>query len=44
MVAASSSSSDDDLFLGADQEKAPALTRDAASSNAISQRKCSVPS
>jgi len=36
MVAASSSSSKDDLFLGVDQEEAPAPTHDSASSNAVS--------
>jgi hypothetical protein len=44
MVAASSSSSEDDLSLGADHEKAPAPTCDAASSNAVSQRRGGVPS
>jgi len=44
MVAACSSSSEDDLSLGADQEEAPAPTHDAASSSAVSQRKGSVPS
>ncbi|XP_061986794.1 uncharacterized protein LOC133705519 [Populus nigra] len=44
MVAASSSSSKDDLSLGADQEEAPALTCDAASCCAVSQRRGSVPS
>jgi hypothetical protein len=44
MVAASSSSSEDELSLGADQEKAPTLTRDVASSSAVSQRRGSVPS
>jgi hypothetical protein len=38
MVATSSSSSEDDMSLGADQEEAPALTCDAASSSAVSQR------
>jgi len=36
MVAGSSSSSEDDLSLGVDQEKAHALTRDAASSSMVS--------
>ena len=44
MVAASSSSSEDDMFLGADQEEAPALTCDATSSSSVSQRKDGVPS
>jgi len=47
MVAASSSSSDDDISLGASQEEAPtplALSTDAASSSATSQRKGRVPS
>jgi hypothetical protein len=44
MVATSSSSNDDDMSLGADQEEAPTPTRDAASSNAVSQRKGNVPS
>jgi hypothetical protein len=43
-VAASSSSNEDDMSLGADQEEAPAATRDAASSSAVSQRRGSVPS
>jgi hypothetical protein len=44
MVAASSSSSEDDMSLGADQEEALALTRDAASFSAVSQRRDGVPS
>jgi gamma-glutamyltranspeptidase len=44
LVAASSSSSKDDMSLGADQEEAPVPTRDATSSSAISQRRGSVPS
>jgi hypothetical protein len=44
MVAASSSSRDDYLFLSGDQVKAPAPTRDAASSSAVSQRRGGVPS
>jgi len=36
MVAASSSSSEDDLSLGADQEEAPTPTHDVASSSAVS--------
>jgi hypothetical protein len=44
MVAASSSSSEDDFSLGAYQEEAPAPTRDVASSSAVSQRRGSVPS
>jgi len=44
MVAASSSSSEDDISLGADQEEAPVPTRDATSSSAISQHRGSVPS
>jgi hypothetical protein len=36
MVAASSSSSEDNLSLGADQEVAPTPTHDAASSSAVS--------
>ena len=44
MVATSSSSSEDDMFLGADQEEASAPTRDAASSNAVSQHRGGVPS
>jgi hypothetical protein len=44
MVAASSSSSDDDLSLGGDQVEGPASTRDVASSSTIPQRKGCVPS
>jgi hypothetical protein len=44
MVTASSSSSEDDMFLGADQEEAPALTCDATSSSLVSQRRDGVPS
>jgi cytidine deaminase len=44
MVAASSSNSEDDISLGANQEEAPAPSTDAASSSAISQRKGGVPS
>jgi hypothetical protein len=44
MVAASSSSSEDDMSLGADQEKAPTPTRNAASSSADSQCREGVPS
>jgi hypothetical protein len=44
MVAASSSSGEDDLSLGANQEEAPALTRDAASSSVVPQRRDDVPS
>jgi hypothetical protein len=44
MVAASSSSSEDDMSLGADQKEAPTPPRDAASSSAVSQRKGDVPS
>jgi hypothetical protein len=43
-VVASSSSSEDDMSLGADQEDAFAPSTDAASSSAISQRIGSVPS
>jgi len=39
MVATSSSSSEDDMSLGVDQEESPVLTRDAASSRAVSQRR-----
>ncbi|KAJ6951298.1 hypothetical protein NC653_040639 [Populus alba x Populus x berolinensis] len=39
MVATSSSSSEDDMLLGTDQEETPALTRDAASSSAVSQHR-----
>jgi ABC-type iron transport system FetAB permease component len=44
MVAASSSSSEDDLFLGANQKEALVPTRDAAFSNAVSQHRGGVPS
>jgi len=47
MVAASSSSSEDDISLGASQEEAPttpAPSIDAAFSNAISQHRGGVPS
>jgi len=44
MVAASSSCSEDDISLGACQEEAPAPSTDAASSNAVSQRRGGVPS
>jgi hypothetical protein len=44
MVTTSSSSIDDDVLLGANQEKAHAATHDVASSSAIPQRRCSVPS
>jgi hypothetical protein len=44
MVAASSSSSKDEMSLGADQEEAPAPTRDAVSSSVVSQRRGDVPS
>jgi hypothetical protein len=47
MVAASSSSSEDDVSLGATQEEAPtppALSTDAASFSAGSQRRSGVPS
>jgi hypothetical protein len=43
-VAASSSSSEDDLSLGADHVEAPVPTYDAASSSAVSQRRGGVPS
>jgi len=36
MVATSSSSNENNLSLGADQEEAPALTHNAASSSAVS--------
>jgi len=42
MVAASSSSSEDDMSLGADQEESPAPTRDTASSSTILQRRSGV--
>jgi hypothetical protein len=44
MVATSSSSSEDDMSLGVDQEEAPTPTRDATSSSAVSQRRGGVPS
>jgi hypothetical protein len=44
MVAASSSSSEDHLSLGANQEETVALTRDVAFSSTVSQRRGSVPS
>jgi len=44
MVAASSSSNEDDISLGASQEEAPMSSIDTASSSAVSQRKDSVPS
>jgi len=44
MVAASSSSSEDDISLGASQEEAPVPSTDVASSSAVSQRRGSVPS
>jgi len=47
MVAGSSSSSEDDISLGASQEEAPTLpapSTDAASSSASSQRRGGVPS
>jgi hypothetical protein len=44
MVTTSSFSSDDDLSLGGDQEEAPAPTRDATSSSAVSQCRGGVPS
>jgi hypothetical protein len=43
-VATNSSSNEDDMSLGADQEEAPAMTRDATSSSAVSQRRGGVPS
>ena len=43
-VATSSSSSEDDLSLDANQEEAPAPTCNAASSSVISQRRGVVPS
>ena len=43
-VAASSSSNEDDLSLGADHEEASVPTCDAASYSAVSQRKGGVPS
>jgi len=44
MVATSSSSNEDDMSLGADQEKAPMPTRNVASSSVVSQRRGGVPS
>jgi len=44
MVAASSSSSEDDIFLGANQEEALVPSIDVASSSVVSQRRGSVPS
>jgi hypothetical protein len=44
MVATSSSSNEDDLSLGADQEEAPALTCNVASSSTVPQRRGGVPS
>ena len=44
MVRASSSRSDDDVSLGADQEEAPATTHDANSSSAVPQCRGGVPS
>jgi hypothetical protein len=44
MIAASFSSSDDDVSLGADQEEAPASTHDATSSSAVPQRRGDVSS
>ena len=44
MVATSSSSSEDDISLGACQEEAPALSIDVAFSSAVSQRRDDVPS
>jgi hypothetical protein len=44
IFAGSSSSSEDDMSLRADQEESPAPTRDDASSNAVSQRRGGVPS
>jgi len=43
-IATSSSSSEDDLSLRTDHEKAPAPTSDATSSSAVSQRRGVVPS
>jgi len=43
-VAASSSSSEDEMSLGANQEEAPGPSIDAASSSAVLQRRGSVPS
>jgi hypothetical protein len=44
MVAASSSSSEDVMSLGADQGEAPVPTRNVASSSAVSQCRGGVPS
>jgi hypothetical protein len=44
MVAASSYSSEDELFLGADHEEAPTPTCDTASFSAVSQHRGNVPS
>jgi hypothetical protein len=44
MVATSSSSSEDDISLGASQEEAPVLSTDAASSSTVSQCRGGVPS
>ena len=44
MIVTSSSSSDDDVSLGVDQEKALASTHDAASSSAVPRRRGGVPS
>jgi hypothetical protein len=44
MVAASFSSNEDDISLGAYQEEAPVTSSDAASSNAVSQHIGGVPS
>jgi hypothetical protein len=44
MVRASSSRSDDDVSLGADQEKAPATTHNATSSSVVPQRRGGIPS
>jgi hypothetical protein len=44
MVTTSSSSSENDMSLGANQEKVPAPPINATSSNAISQRRGGVPS
>jgi hypothetical protein len=44
MIAASTSSSDDDVSLGADQEEVLASTHDAASFSVVSQRRGNVPS
>jgi len=43
-IAASSSSSEEDVSLGADHSKASAPTCDAASTSAVSQRRGGVPS